>query len=53
MSKSNMHATAAAAGLGAVLAVLAIAPTADAATYYACVKKRGGASRIVSREVTA
>jgi hypothetical protein len=41
-----------AAGIGAtvaLLATLAIAPSAHAATYYACVKKKGGSIRIVSR----
>jgi hypothetical protein len=35
--------------LGAILATLATAPSAHAGTYYACVKKKGGAIRIVSR----
>ena len=34
---------------GALLATLAVAPSAHAATYYACVKKKGGSIRIVSR----
>jgi hypothetical protein len=34
---------------GALLATLAMAPGAQAATYYACVKKQGGSIRIVSR----
>ena len=41
--------TAGAGTLGALLAALAVAPSADAATYYACVKKKSGAIRIVSR----
>jgi len=32
-----------------LLAALAIAPQADASTYYACVKKKGGAVRFVSK----
>jgi hypothetical protein len=35
--------------LGALLAALAVAPSADAATYSACVAKRGGAVRIVAK----
>jgi hypothetical protein len=35
--------------VGAILATLAMAPSADATTYYACVKKRSGSIRIVSR----
>jgi hypothetical protein len=41
---------AASAGVaGALLAMLAIAPSAHATTYYACAKKKGGALRAVSR----
>jgi hypothetical protein len=35
--------------IGALLATLALAPSAQAATYYACVKKKGGSIRIVSK----
>jgi hypothetical protein len=35
--------------VGALLATLAMAPNAQAATYYACVKKKGGSIRIVSK----
>jgi hypothetical protein len=35
--------------LGALLATLAVVPSADAATYYACVAKKGGAVRIVGK----
>jgi hypothetical protein len=41
--------TAGAGVTGALLAALAVAPSANAATYYACVKKKGGSIRIVSR----
>jgi len=41
--------TAGIGALGALLVALAIPPSAGAATYYACVKKKGGAIRLVSR----
>jgi hypothetical protein len=41
--------TAVTVAAGALLATLAPAPGARAATYYACVKRKGGAIRIVSR----
>jgi hypothetical protein len=41
--------TAVIGAAGALIAALAMAPSAHAATYYACVKKNGGSIRIVSR----
>jgi hypothetical protein len=46
---SLIKRTVGAGTLGALFAALAVAPSADAATYYACVKKKSGAFRIVSR----
>jgi hypothetical protein len=41
--------TAGAGALVAVLVALSVASTADAATYYACAAKKGGAIRLVSK----
>jgi hypothetical protein len=50
MRKSNTGGAAAGvAALGALLVALAVAPGAGAATYYACVKKKTGAIRLVAR----
>ena len=41
--------TACMGALAALLAALAVAPSADAATYYACVAKKGGAIHLVGK----
>jgi hypothetical protein len=45
----NVKRTVAAGTLAALAASLAMTASADATTYYACVKKRGGRIRLVSR----
>ena len=49
MVKPTCRSGAGVAAVGALLAALGVAPSAQAATYYACVSKKSGAIRIVGR----